>query len=173
MNADMPLQPELIGERLTLRPLAPTDWDDLYGLAKDPLVWEQHPARDRWQEGIFRPYFEANLASAATLVAELADGQVIGWSRYCRDYVEPDEIEIGWTMLGRPWWGGSFNGEMKALMLKHAFRHVDRAIFRIGLDNWRSRKAAEKIGAYLTDRIWPAGGGLTSAHVGYAIDRPG
>jgi RimJ/RimL family protein N-acetyltransferase len=38
---------------------------------------------------------------------------------------------------------------MKALMLAHAFRFVERVVFVIGENNWRSRKAAEKIGARL------------------------
>lgn len=174
MTAVFPFQPTLTGERLILRPLTAADWDPLYALAKDPLVWEQHPAKDRWREPVFRPYFDANLASGGVLTAVLKEtGEVIGWSRFCADYVEPGEIEIGWTMLGRAWWGGAYNGEMKALMLAHAFAYVPRVIFRIGEDNWRSRKAAEKIGARLIDRTWPAGsGGLASNHVGYAIERP-
>lgn len=78
-----------------------------------------------------------------------ASGAVIGWSRYSGEFVDPGEIEIGWTFLGRAWWGGAYNGEMKQLMLAHAFRFVDRVILRIGESNARSRRAAEKIGAKL------------------------
>jgi RimJ/RimL family protein N-acetyltransferase len=36
---------------------------------------------------------------------------------------------------------------MKALMLQHAFKFVENVVFRIGENNIRSQKAAEKIGA--------------------------
>ena len=41
------------------------------------------------------------------------------------------------------------NGEMKRLMLTHAFRFVDRVLFRVGPKNIRSQRALEKIGAVL------------------------
>jgi N-acetyltransferase len=44
----MELQPHLIGELVELRPLTPDDWDELFAVASDPLIWEQHPARDRY-----------------------------------------------------------------------------------------------------------------------------
>jgi hypothetical protein len=56
-------------------------------------------------------------------------------------------IEIGWTFLARRYWGGRYNGEMKRLMLEHAFQTVDEVVFIIGPENHRSRRAVEKIGA--------------------------
>lgn len=47
----------------------------------------------------------------------------------------------------QPYWGGRYNGEMKRLMLEHAFRWVRRVMFIIGPDNRRSQRAAAKIGA--------------------------
>jgi RimJ/RimL family protein N-acetyltransferase len=37
------LQPTLKGALLVLRPLRPEDFDALYAVASDPLIWEQHP----------------------------------------------------------------------------------------------------------------------------------
>jgi RimJ/RimL family protein N-acetyltransferase len=56
------------------------------------------------------------------------------------------EVEIGWTFLARSHWGGEYNGEMKQLMLRHAFRFVKRAAFLIGPQNIRSQKAIERLG---------------------------
>ena len=39
-----------------------------------------------------------------------------------------------------------YNGEMKQLMMQHAFQFVENVIFVIGPQNFRSRKAVEKIG---------------------------
>lgn len=142
------LQPTLTGELLELRPLRPGDFDALYAVASDPLIWEQHPEPDRHREERFRVYFEDALKSGGALIAyDRKDGRVIGASRYHGYDPARSEIEIGWTFLARPYWGGRHNGEMKRLMLDHAFRFVDRVVFLIGEDNRRSRRAVEKIGA--------------------------
>jgi hypothetical protein len=39
---------------------------------------------------------------------------------------------------------------MKDLMLRHAFRFVERVVFLVGPDNMRSRRAMEKIGGIAT-----------------------
>ena len=99
---------------------------------------------------------------------------MIGSSRYDFDRAEPDEVEIGWTFLARSHWGGRYNGEMKRLMLDHAFTGVSRVMFMIGETNIRSRRAIEKIGGRLTDRVHRAEmGGAAVVHVIYTIDRPG
>ena len=59
----------------------------------------------------------------------------------------PGTDEIAWTFLPRAYWDGKYNAEMKALMLRHAFTFVDRVIFLIGPENYRSQSAVEKIGA--------------------------
>jgi RimJ/RimL family protein N-acetyltransferase len=142
------LQPTLKGELLELRPLRPEDFADLYAVACDPLLWEQHPARDRYKEEVFKAFFREALESGGALIAvDRRDGRVIGSSRFYGYDKEKSEVEIGWTFLARSHWGGSFNGEIKRLMLRHAFRFVDSVVFRIGPHNLRSQRAVEKIGA--------------------------
>ena len=170
----MDRQPTLEGERLLLRPLNPDDWDALFAVASDPLIWEVHPAHDRWQEPVFRAFFDDALAHGGALaVIDKATGAVAGSSRF-QGYNPADggSVEIGWTFLGRSHWGGSYNAEMKRLMLAHALASVERVQFRVGETNWRSRGAMEKIGGRLTDRIditeLPSG---PARHVIYEIDR--
>ena len=146
-------QPHLIGELLELRPLRPDDWDALFAVASDPLIWAGHPQRDRYTEPVFRDFFRVALDSGGALVAiDRATGRIIGSSRYNWFGPDGDELEIGWSFLARAYWGGVYNGEMKRLMLEHAFQFVDRVIFVVGVDNIRSRKALLKIGGVLTDR---------------------
>jgi RimJ/RimL family protein N-acetyltransferase len=149
------LQPTLRGELLDLRPLRPDDFEELFGVASDPLIWEQHPARDRGEEGPFRVFFREALESGGALVAiDRQDGRIIGSSRFHGFDPATSEVEIGWTFLARKYWGGVYNSEMKRLMLSHAFRFVERVVFLIGPDNIRSRRAVEKIGAvYAGTRI--------------------
>ena len=168
------LQPHLVGSLLELRPLRPEDWERLFAVASDPLIWEQHPAHDRYQEAVFRDFFRDGLASGGALVAiDRARQEIIGSSRYSGYDPEKREIEIGWTFLARSHWGGGYNREMKRLMLDHAFRFVDRVVFMVGPRNLRSRRALEKIGAVLTERREQATlHGEIVEHVVYQIQRP-
>lgn len=141
------LQPTLHGSLVTLRPLRLTDWDALFAVAADPLIWEQHPARDRYQEQVFRAFFADAMASGGALLAhDAATGQVIGSSRYFGHDAARREVEVGWTFLARSHWGGRYNGEMKQLMLDHVFPFVDRVLFLIGPNNVRSQTAVGRIG---------------------------
>lgn len=145
------LQPTLTGELINLRPLRADDHDRLYGVAKDPLIWEQHPSSDRYQPEVFKVFFrEAMESGGALLAAESKSGAVIGSSRFHAYNPASNEVEVGWTFLARSHWGGRYNGEMKKLMLQHAFRFVDHVVFRIGPQNLRSQRAVEKIGAIRT-----------------------
>ena len=142
------LQPILKGELLELRPLRTEDYDPLFAVAGDPRIWEQHPNKDRYQEEVFRVFFQEAMQSGGALVAiDSGTGEVIGSSRFYGYDPERSEVEIGWTFLARSHWGGVYNGEMKRLMVEHAFKFVTRIVFLIGEQNFRSRKAVEKIGA--------------------------
>lgn len=142
------LQPKLKGESLELRPLRADDFQDLYSVASDPLIWEQHPAKDRYKEEVFKLFFSESLESGGALIAiDSRDGRVIGSSRFHGYSEGKSEVEIGWTFLARSHWGGVYNREMKRLMLRHAFRFVESVIFLVGPQNLRSRRAVEKIGA--------------------------
>jgi RimJ/RimL family protein N-acetyltransferase len=140
-------QPVLKGQLLELRPLRVEDFDDLFAVAADPLIWEQHPAKNRYQQEHFQILFREALESGGTLIAiDTRDGRIIGSSRFHAYDGDRSEIEIGWTFLARSHWGGRYNGEMKQLMLQHAFKFVDRVVFLVGLHNRRSQRAVEKIG---------------------------
>ena len=155
---------------MELRPLRPEDWAGLYAVASDPLIWEQHPAKERYKREVFEEFFRESIASGGALVA--IDGQsnrIIGSSRF-QGYDEANgEIEIGWTFLARSYWGGPYNGEMKRLMVGHAFKFVNRVVLLIGPQNLRSRRAVEKIGAIRVG-LRPDAAGRES--IVYEIRRP-
>ena len=142
------LQPHLTGSLVELKPLHEEDFQDLYAVAADPLIWKQHPNSDRYREEVFRVFFrEAMESGGALIVIDRKDGGVMGSSRYYGYDEGKREVEIGWTFLARKYWGGTYNREMKQLMLRHAFRFVDSVIFLVGPHNIRSQRAVEKIGA--------------------------
>jgi RimJ/RimL family protein N-acetyltransferase len=152
-------QPVLKGELVELRPLRAEDYDDLYAAAADPLIWEQHPVSDRHEETAFRKFFREALASGGGLIAiDVGSQRVVGSSRFHGYDSERSEVEIGWTFLARSHWGGRYNGEMKRLMLQHAFRFVRYVVFLVGPQNIRSQRALEKIGAIRVGSRPDAGG---------------
>ena len=169
------LQPLLLHPLIKLRPLHVDDWEALYAVASDPLIWALHPAYDRWQEKVFRRFFADAMASGGDLVAiDPTTNELIGSSRFDPSRAQPGEIEIGWTFLARSYWGGPTNAAIKSLMVGHALAHFDRVIFIVGEANVRSRRAMEKIGGQLTNREHHAEmAGSMVRHVIYTIDRAG
>jgi len=168
------LQPHLIGELIEVRPLRPEDWESLFAVAADSLIWEQHPARDRYQEEVFREFFREALESGgAFAVIDRQTQKIIGSSRYFGFDPRKREIEIGWTFLARTYWGGKYNGELKHLMLDHAFIFVESVVFLIGPKNVRSRKAVERIGGVLIEPREKTINGKAVAQVVYQIKKPG
>lgn len=168
-------QPVLEDEHVRLRPLRADDWDALFAVASDPLIWEQHPAHDRWQESVFRAFFDDALANrGALLVHDAQTGAVIGSSRF-EGLEESDggSVEIGWTFLARSHWGGRWNHAMKRLMVGHALTSLAEVRFLVGEPNIRSRRALERIGAVLTDRREDRvmADGRVIPHLTYAITR--
>jgi N-acetyltransferase len=142
------LQPHLTGGLLELRPLVTDDWDELFAVASDPLIWEQHPEPDRYTENVFRSFFDGALESGgAFVIIDRRTEQIIGSTRFHGYDPKKSEIEIGWTFLARKYWGGQYNAEMKQLLLNHAFEFVETVVFFVGEDNIRSQKAMEKLGA--------------------------
>ena len=168
------LQPHLVGELIEVRPLTPEDWKSLFLVASDRLIWEQHPAHDRYQEEVFKEFFREALESGgAFVVIDRKTQEIIGSSRYFGFQRKKSEIEIGWTFLARSHWGGKYNGELKRLMLDHAFRFVESVVFKIGPTNLRSQKALEKIGGVMTERREKTNlQGKIVEHVVYQINKP-
>ena len=146
------LQPVLTGKNVKLRPLTIDDFEPLYQIASDPLIWEQHPSPLRFKRDVFEAQiFSTGITSKSTLVAlDKKTSQFIGSSRFYDVDENNLELAIGFTFLARSHWGGTTNGEMKSLMLAHAFTWAKRVWFHVGSNNVRSCKALEKIGAKLS-----------------------
>lgn len=150
--SEIDLQPTLIGETITLRPLKSADFPALYQAASDPKIWEQHPDSTRYECDAFEErYFLGAVASGGALVAlENSTGRIIGSSRYYEWNPDKQEIAIGYTFLEQQHWGTRTNREMKQLMLDHVFKQARLVWFHVGEINLRSRRAVEKLGAILS-----------------------
>ncbi|WP_316830847.1 GNAT family N-acetyltransferase [Pedobacter aquatilis] len=146
MNFD--LQPTLTNDLLKVVPLKMEDFEKLFSVASDPLIWEQHPNKDRYKREVFENFFKGAIESkGAFIVYDKASGSVVGSSRYYDLDEENNSVAVGYTFIGRDFWGKGHNAALKKLMLDHAFQFVNKVILHIGATNFRSQKATEKLGA--------------------------
>lgn len=158
-------QPVLEGPTIRVRPLVEADREALFAAISDPLIWAQHPARDRHERPVFERYFDFLLGTGGSLAVEergtgrgtgRGAGRVIGSSTY---YGEPpdgtpegstdasERPSVGFTFLTRDHWGGGTNLELKRLMLDHLFAHAPTVWLHIAPDNVRSQRATARLGA--------------------------
>lgn len=166
-----PIPALLVGESIELRPLAVNDFEVLYSVASDPLIWAQHPSSTRYQEPVFREWFSEALASNSTFVIyDRSNGQVIGSSRYYQFNEAQHDVAIGYTFLSREKWGGRTNGELKRMMLAYAFQSVDTVWLHVGGQNIRSQRAVEKLGGRLSHTSTQSSAGVPEK-VSYKIER--
>lgn len=171
MNFD--LQPFLENDLVIIRPLKGEDFEDLFKVASDSLIWEQHQNKDRYILKEFNRFFEESLISQGALLIQ--DGQsknVIGSSRFKIVDEIDSVVEIGWSFLARHYWGGLYNREVKKLMVNYALKSCGNVVFYVHPKNFRSQKALEKIGVKRlneTERPWvlPEEEGIT-----YTISSP-
>jgi len=134
--------------------LQENDFEELYAVANDEQLWEQHPNKLRYQRAVFQNFFEGAMVSGgAFLIRDSKTNEIVGSSRFY-DYNETENsILIGYTFIGRKFWGNNYNKSLKKLMLDYAFQHVNKVYFHIGAFNIRSQKAIEKIGAIKVDEF--------------------
>ncbi|MDZ4665331.1 MAG: GNAT family N-acetyltransferase [Bacteroidota bacterium] len=144
MNVQLPLQNYFV----KLEPLKATDFEKLFAIARDPLIWEQHPNKDRYKREVFEVFFKGAIESTgAYVIYDAKTNAVIGSSRYYDLNIEKSSITIGYTFFARSHWGGIYNRATKEAMMLHAFEYVNEVNFHIGAVNIRSQKAIEKLGA--------------------------
>jgi RimJ/RimL family protein N-acetyltransferase len=144
----MLLQPTLNNHFILLEPLVVNDFDALFAVAADPLIWEQHPDKLRFQKEVFQKYFDSAIESkGAFIIIDKLTNEIIGSSRYY-DFDEiKSEVKVGYTFIARKYWGTNCNKSLKKLMIDYAFEYVETVLFSIGENNIRSQKATQKMGA--------------------------
>ena len=145
----------LRGARVVLEPLTVAHAADLYAATRDEAVWAYAPRpRPRDADGmadIIRDALAAHGRGVRVpwVQRHAGTGEVIGTT----SYFQPDEdlrtVEIGYTMLGRPWWGTGVNAEAKLLLLRRAFDDLGaaRVTWQTDVRNERSQRAVEALGA--------------------------
>ena len=167
-------QPNFLeNEFVKLVPLAASHFEQLFAVASDPLIWEQHPNKNRYQLNVFKNFFEgAILSKGAFLITDAKNNEAIGSSRFCNYNPDKDSIEIGYTFYARKCWGKPYNRSTKQLMINYALEKVNAIHFYVGTENIRSQKAMEKLGAIkLGELLMPYYGEPDRLNFQYQIDR--
>ena len=170
---ELKLQPALENDKVKLRPLKESDFELLYAVAEDPLIWEQHQNKDRHTRENFTKFFnEAITSKGALVILDSKTDKIIGSSRFKIVEESDGVVEIGWSFLGKEYWGGKYNREFKKLMVNYALQNYKYVVFYVNSLNYRSQKAMEKLGSKRTHDIskpWvlPKEKGVT-----YVIDTP-
>lgn len=142
------IQPILENEHMILYPLQENDFEDMYLVASDPKIWEQHPNKDRWKKDVFRNFFEGAMQSkGAFKIIDKTTGKIIGSTRYYHYDETKNHILIGYTFYGTSCWGKGINPMVKKLMLDYIFQFVSKVQFHIGASNQRSQIAIGRLGA--------------------------
>lgn len=153
-NSKINFQPLLHNGLLKVRPLLQSDFDDLYRAASDPLIWEQHPNKNRFQLKDFQNYFKGGIESGgAFLVMDAATEEIIGSSRFSDYLPETNTVSIGYTFFIRKCWGKGYNMALKKIMLDYIFQFVQQVNFYIGAVNKRSQISIERMGAIKTGEV--------------------
>lgn len=137
-------------ETVLMRPLQEDDFEALYAVASDPMIWEQHPNPNRYQRAVFENFFKGAMESGgAYMIIDKKTSVVIGCSRFYDHDPENKTVMIGYTFFSRSVWGRGHNQAVKHLMMNYAFQFVDEIFFHVGEYNTRSRIAMTRLGAAL------------------------
>lgn len=150
----MNIQPTLENDFVQLIPLQNTDFEQLFAVASDPKIWEQHPNKDRYKREVFENFFQCAMESGGAFkIIEKNTGEIAGSTRFYDYNAEDNSIFIGYTFYATKFWGSKLNPQVKKLMLDYIFQFVDKVNFHVGKDNIRSQKAMEKLGANKVDEV--------------------
>ena len=136
---------------ISLLQIKKENFEELYLVASDPIIWEQHPENDRWKKEKFSIFYKNGLQNkfGFLLIFDKHKNKIIGSTRfYSYDKIDK-AIRIGFTFISQEHWGTSINFQVKKMMLDYTFKYLDKVYFDIGINNFRSRKAVEKLGASL------------------------
>ncbi|SHH08466.1 GNAT family N-acetyltransferase [Flavobacterium defluvii] len=165
------LQPDFLEDEITkLVPLKESDFEELYKVASDPLIWEQHPIKDRYKRDVFQSFFETAINSKGSfLILDKKTNEIMGTTRYYDYNPEKSSVAIGYTFIARKYWGGPYNNSTKKLLIDYAFQHVDSVLFHIGVENFRSQKAVSKLGAEKINTILVTHNGVSIPHFEYQL----
>lgn len=150
MNEKIKIE-QLENDRVLLRQTTNEDFDELYKQGGHKVIWEQHSDSDRFKKEKFLEYFISGINNdygSLTIIDKEAD-KIIGWTRLY-DFKENDlSIKLGYTFIGKQYWGTHINYNTKKLILDYVFSFLNTVYFDVFEKNIRSQKSVIKLGGSL------------------------
>lgn len=144
----------LEGHGIRLEPLSPEHLAGLVQAASDGELWKL------WFTSVPEPGAALSYIADALkgqrdgqmlpwAVRDLADGAIVGTTRYHDIVAAIDRVEIGYTWYAQRCQRTHVNTTCKLLLLEHAFDQLGCAVVGLRTDNFnfRSQRAIEAIGA--------------------------
>ena len=109
----MNVQATLENENVKLVPLNPNDFEELFSVASDPKIWEQHPNKDRYQREVFEKFFQGAMESkGAFKIMDKSSNEVAGSTRFYDYNPKENSIFIGYTFYATKFWGSKLNPQV-------------------------------------------------------------
>ncbi|QIW11113.1 GNAT family N-acetyltransferase [Francisella sp. LA112445] len=136
-------------ENICLRVMQNDDFDKLFKVASDPKIWYQHDDRLRYKREVFKKFFDSGINNPQNCYLIYYKDELVGSTRYYEYDSVTLSIKIGYTFYAKKYWGTELNKNVKKLMLSYAFNFVETVFFDVWVENFRSQKAVEKLGASL------------------------
>ncbi|MDO6517802.1 GNAT family N-acetyltransferase [Zobellia uliginosa] len=156
MNLDMFFSSELTlqNKLILLRPLSIMDINAIELLSYDKELGE-FGARVNNRSDL-EEYFDYCLEAKKRkelyplLIVDKNHNKPIGLTMFGNISFNHRRLEIGWTWIGTEYQGTGVNAICKGLLLDYCFEELDvrRVEFKIDLNNIKSQKAIEKLGAF-------------------------
>lgn len=138
------LTPTLENYKILVRPLENDDYAELFKIAQQPILWENHPISG-YSDVEFKRFFKNAINMGSLLIIDKLDNRVIGCTQFYDHNTTESSIVIGNTFISSEYWGTGYNKMIKTLMLDYVFNFVEKVIFYVSENNIRSQKAIEKL----------------------------
>ena len=146
-------QKKIRSEKVVLRPMSISDFDEMLGLTSDSEMWYYFTADlsdkmvlKKWIEDAVKELDEEK--SLPFTIINLVNDEIIGTTRIGNISKTNNRVEIGWTWIAKEYQGTGINGYVKRLLFDYLFNETDtlRIEFKTDALNIPARKAMEKVG---------------------------
>jgi len=148
MDFDVKLQ----NDKILLRPTVKEDIDGFEGLTTDKSMWIffTNDLSDKFEleswvsDALIQ---KENKTRLPFTIIDKKTNNLIGTTSFGNISYRDKRIEIGWTWLGKNYWGKGVNDDVKFLMIRYCFEYQDfvRVEFKTDVLNIPARKALTRL----------------------------
>lgn len=139
--------------RVILRPILLSNFDEMKALTKDTNMWYYFTAdlsnNDTLKVWIETAIHELKIQKSLPFsIIDIKNNQIIGTTRLSNLSKINCRVEIGWTWIAKYYQGTGINGHVKDLLFDYLFTETEtlRIEFKTDVLNIPARKAMEKVG---------------------------